>query len=44
MLKKIYPSDLTREQFEKIRELLESSMHKTKPRKHDLYDIFNAVN
>lgn len=44
MPKKIYPSDLSREQFEKVRELLESAMHKTKPRKYDLYDIFNAVN
>jgi len=44
MYKKIYPSDLTHEQFEKIREILESAMQKTRPRKHDLYDVFNGVN
>jgi transposase len=43
MRKKIYPSDLTEEQFENIRELLESSKKTTKPRKYDLYDIFNAM-
>ena len=44
MSKKTYPSYLTRDQFEKIRELLESSRKKTKPRKYDLYDIFNGIN
>lgn len=38
-----YPSDITREQFEVIKPLLESARKKTKPRKLDLYDIFNAV-
>ncbi len=42
MLKK-YPSDLTREQFEIIRPLLESIRKKTHPRILDTYDIFNAV-
>lgn len=40
---KRYPSDLTREQFEKIRPLLESVRKKTHPRTLDVYDIFNAV-
>lgn len=44
MTEKKYPSDLTREQFENVRELLESSIKKTKPRKYDLYDIFNGMN
>lgn len=38
-----YPSDLTREQFETIRPLLESVRKKTHPRILDTYDIFNAV-
>ena len=40
---KTYPSDLTREQFEKIRPLLESARKKTHPRTLDLYDVCNAV-
>jgi len=35
-----YPSDITREQFEKIRPILESARKKTKPRTLDLYDVF----
>jgi transposase len=35
-----YPSDITREQFETIRPLLESTRKKTKPRTVDLYDVF----
>ena len=38
-----YPSDITKEQFEKIRPDLESFRKKTKPRTYDLYDIFNAI-
>lgn len=38
-----YPSDISREQFEKIRPILESARKKTKPREVDLYDIFCAV-
>jgi transposase len=38
-----YPSDITREQFEIIKPMLESERNKTKPRKHDLYDIFCAI-
>lgn len=39
-MRKTYPSDITREQFETIRPLLESAREKTKPRSLDLYDIF----
>ena len=38
-----YPSDISREQFESIRESLEQSRKKTKPRVVDLYDIFCAI-
>ena len=38
-----YPSDITREQFEIIREDLENAKQKTKPRKYDLFDIFCGV-
>lgn len=38
-----YPSDITREQFEKIKPTLESARKKTRPRKIDLYDIFCGV-
>jgi len=38
-----YPSDINREQFEAIREILESARKTTKPRKVDLYDIFCAI-
>lgn len=41
--RKIYPSDITRGQFEHIREILESARKRTKPRTVDLYDVFNAV-
>lgn len=39
----VYPSNVSREQFEKIRSILESARKKTRPRQLDLYDIFNAV-
>ena len=42
-MRKEYPSDITREQFEKIRKDLEGAKKKTHPRKYDLYDIFCAV-
>lgn len=38
-----FPSDLSRDQFEQIRDMLEVARRKTRPRKHDLYDVFNAV-
>src|SRR5271170_1781845 len=42
-MRKKYPSDLTREQFELVRPLLESIRKKTHPRTLDLHDVFNAV-
>ncbi|MGZ8192929.1 MAG: transposase, partial [Methylobacter sp.] len=39
-MRKTYPSDISREQFEQIRPLLESVRKKTKPRTVDLYEIF----
>ena len=43
MERKVYPSDISREQFEKIRGMLESAKHRTTPRKKDLYDVFCAI-
>ncbi|GFY79986.1 hypothetical protein TNIN_56361 [Trichonephila inaurata madagascariensis] len=42
-MRKSYPSDISREQFEKIRPIPESSKKKTRPRKLDLYEVFCAV-
>ncbi len=38
-----YPSDITREQFEKIRPTLQSARKKTKPRTVDQYEVFCAL-
>lgn len=38
-----YPSDISREQFELIRPILEVARKQTKPREVDLYDVFCAV-
>jgi hypothetical protein len=38
--RKVYPSDISREQFDAIRDLLENARHKTSPREVDLYDVF----
>ena len=43
MARKSYPSDITREQFELIRGILEAARKVTKPREYDLYDIFCAI-
>ena len=43
MRKKKYPSDISVEQFEQVRPLLEQARRKTKPRKVDLYEVFCAV-
>jgi transposase len=43
MERKIYPSDISREQFEPIRWMLEGWRHQTCPREVDLYDIFCAI-
>jgi len=42
-MRKSYPSDISREQFEKIRPWLEAARKKTKPRVIDLYEVFCAV-
>jgi hypothetical protein len=34
-----YPSNISREQFERIRSILEAAKKKTRPRSLDLYDI-----
>ena len=43
MTRKHYPSDISREQFEQIRPMLEGAKKKTCPRRQDLYDIFCAI-
>ena len=34
---------VSREDFKPIQEILERNRRKTRPRKHDLYDVFHAV-
>ncbi|WP_241567003.1 IS5 family transposase [Hahella sp. KA22] len=43
MRTKKHPSDISREQFEKIQPLLEQARRKTKPRTIDLYEVFCGV-
>jgi hypothetical protein len=38
-----YPSDISREEIEKVRPELEGFKKQTNPRIYDLYDIFCAV-
>ena len=42
-MRKSYPSDISREQFEGIREDLAGAKKKTHPRSYDLYEIFCAI-
>ena len=42
-MKKNYPRDISRDQYEEIRELLESARKQTPPYTIDLYDVFCAV-
>jgi transposase len=42
-MRRSYPSDISRDQFEQIRELLEGVRKKTRPREVDLYEVFCAV-
>ena len=42
-MRQSYPSDISREQFEIIRPMLESIKKVTHPRKYDLYDISCAL-
>ena len=39
-MRRNYPSDISRKQFQKIKPLLEKARKKTKPRELDLYDVF----
>ena len=43
MTRRQYPSDVSREQFDRIRPLFEGARHKTRPRRIDLYDVFCAI-
>lgn len=43
MNRKRYSSDISRQQFEPIRELLEGARQKRRPRQVDLYDVFCAI-
>ncbi len=38
-----YPSDIDREQFNKIKPILESGRKKTRPRTVDLYDVICGI-
>ena len=42
-MRKSYPSDISREQFEVIKPVLEGARKKTSPRRVDLYEVFCAV-
>src|ERR1700745_959248 len=42
-MRQTYPSDITREQFELVRPLLEGARKRTSPRKVALYDVFCGV-
>ena len=42
-MRKSYPGDISRKQFEEIREELSKVKKITHPRSYDLYDIFCAI-
>lgn len=42
-MRKSYPSDISRKQFERVKQLLEDARKKTRPRTVDLYEVFCAV-
>ena len=42
-MRRTYPSDISREQFETISPLLETARKRTKPRTVDLYEVFCGV-
>ena len=42
-MRRTYPSDISREQFETISRLLETARKRTKPRTVDLYEVFCGV-
>lgn len=43
MVRKRYPSDISLEQFEQIRAMLEGARNRTRPRRIELYDVFCAI-
>jgi transposase len=43
MARQEFATDVSREEFENVRDMLETARRKTRPRKHDLYDVFCAV-
>ncbi len=43
MARPAFATDISRDEFESIRGMLEAARRKTRPRKHDLYDVFCAV-
>ena len=42
-MRRAYPSDIERSQFDVIRPMLESAKSQTRPREYDTYDIFCAI-
>jgi len=42
-MRESYPSDITREQYEVIRQSLERAKKETRPQEIDIYDLFCAV-
>lgn len=38
-----FATDISRGEFESVRDMLEAARRRTRPRKHDLYDVFCAV-
>lgn len=42
-MRKSYPSDISRQQFDRVKPLLEEARKKTRPRTVDLYEVFCAV-
>lgn len=43
MERRSYRSDITREQYEQVRPLLENAKKKTRPRQVDLYEVLCAI-
>jgi hypothetical protein len=42
-MRRKYPSDISRKQFEEIKAELLSATKATKPRKYDIYDVFCPI-
>ena len=43
MTRPTFATDISRDDFDSVRDTLEAARRKTRPRKHDLYDVFCAV-